>query len=166
MTRPSSCPSPDPSRPSSLWPRDLLAGDQRIPFTILSQQADQLAALAGDALNVSVRATADPASNMCAHRLIVSANGLESFYVELVRLSHPPHAVYPVGVRCESKGLVVPHAAEGAPGSAHRLEDFLRELFGHTAVRNAVRSLFAQGQASKNDKKKGRRASDEAQPAA
>jgi hypothetical protein len=166
MSRPASYPSPDPSKPTSLWPRDLLVGDQRIPLTILGTQADQLAALAGDALNVSVRSTADPASGLCAHRLIVSANGLENFYFELVRLTHPLHAVYPVGVRCEPTSLVVAYNAEGAPANAARLEEFLRELFGQTSVRNAVRSLFAQGQAAKADKKKGRRASDDAPQAA
>jgi hypothetical protein len=166
MSRPASYPSPDPSKPTSLWPRDLLVGDQRIPLTILGAQADQLAALAGDALNVSVRSTADPATGLCAHRLIVSANGLENFYFELVRLTHPLHAVFPVGVRCETTALVVAYTAEGAPANAARLEEFLRELFGQSSVRNAVRSLFAQGQAAKSDKKKGRRASDESQPAA
>lgn len=166
MSRPAHYPSPDPTKPTSLWPRDLLVGDQRIPLTILGAQAEQLAALAGDALNVSVRSTADPASSLCAHRLIVSANGLENFYFELVRLTHPLHAVYPVGVRCESKALVVPHTAEGAPANAAKLEEFLRELFGQACVRNAVRSLFAQGQAAKADKKKGRRANDDAPQAA
>jgi hypothetical protein len=166
MSRPASYPSPDSTKPTSLWPRDLLIGDQRIPLTILGAQAEQLGALAGDALNVSVRSTADPATNFCAHRLIVSANGLEKFYFEVVRLTHPLHAVYPVGVRCEPTALVVPHTTEGAPANAAKLEDFLRELFGQAAVRNAVRSLFAQGQVAKSDKKKGRRANDDAPQAA
>lgn len=143
-----------------------MVGDQRIPLTILGLQADQLAALAGDALNVTIRSTVDPATNICAHRLIVSASGLENFYFELVRLTHPLHAVYPVGVRCEPTGLVLTHTAAGAPANAVKLEEFLREIFGQAAVRNAVRSLFAQGQAAKADKKKGRRANDESPQAA
>jgi len=166
MSRPASYPSPDPTIPSSLWPRDLLSGDQRIPLTILGAQADQLAALAGDALNVSVRSTADPATSFCAHRLIVSPNGLENVFFELVRLTHPLHAVYPVGVRCEPTALVLPHTAAGAPVNAAKLEEYLRELFGQAAVRNAVRSLFAQGQVAKAEKKKGRRANDDAPQAA
>ena len=119
-------------KPNDLWPKDILDAKERVPATILREQAKLIQEKTDYKIYGDVSTAGS--ENLFVHTFNLIPGGMGNYKFELLRVEHTQR-MYPV--------RIFSHDSEGVITAANedQFMERLRELFASKATRNVLQTL-------------------------
>ncbi len=119
-------------KPNDLWPKDILDAKERVPATILREQASLIQEKTDYKIYGAVSTAGS--ENLFVHTFNLIPGGMGNYKFELLRVEHT-QSMYPVRIFSHASEEVITAADED------QFMERLRELFASKATRNVLQTL-------------------------